>query len=283
MSRMWRDSSLELMAFAKGTRLSYEEKFGPLPQYRKPPVVETALAVEFAPLPGWSLLNYGTMWEEFRKEYPNSEVHPLQIPFGTPLMVNPADPPVRCFFTNSEGSQLVQSRSGAFVKNWRARPGNEEYPRYSTIRPSFTRDLEIFRAYLSRNGFPPLEIWKCEVTYINHLFQGREWTDAASVASLFPHIGPILKEGLLSSPTNVQYAAAFELPDNDGSLRIEAVPGLSHDGRPLIQLTLTAAGVPRTNASDDIMQWMDKGRYAIVKGFAEFTSEEIQTKIWERL
>jgi uncharacterized protein (TIGR04255 family) len=265
--------------------LSYEQKFGPLPQYKKPPVVETAIAVEFAPLPGWSILNYGTMWEEFRVDYPAYEVQPFAAPNPNmlPQLVNFADPPLRCFFINGEGSQLVQSRAGAFVKNWRARPGNEEYPRYQAIRPSFVRDLEIFRAYLNLNGFPPLEVWKCEVTYINHLFQGRDWTGEASLSSVFPTICPIANRGLLGNPTNVTYAAAYEMPNNDGSLRIEMVPGLSSDGRQLIQLSITAAGAPKSSETEDIMEWMDKGRYAVVKSFSEFTSDGVQSKVWERL
>jgi hypothetical protein len=124
-----------------GMRLTYEERFGPLSQYRKPPVVETAIAIEFAPLPGWSLLNYGTLWESFRADYPRYEIHPFiavaNILGVTQVAIDPANPPLRCFFTSKDGSQLVQSRSGAFVRNWRARPGNEEPPRYATIRPSF--------------------------------------------------------------------------------------------------------------------------------------------------
>ena len=248
-------------------------------------MVETAIAIEFAPLPGWSLLNYGTVWEEFREDYPSYEIQPFVAPsaLNAPVMLNFADPPVRCFFTNKDGSQLVQSRSGAFIKNWRARHGNEEYPRYETIRPSFLHDLEVFRAYLSRNGFPPLEVWKCEVTYINHLFQGREWTDTAGLSSVFPTIDPVVNGGLLGSPTNVRYAAGYELPDNDGSLQIEMVPGLSMDGRPLIQLSITAAGAPKSSEVVDIMQWIDKGRYAVVKSFSDFTSDDVQSKVWQRL
>lgn len=270
----------------EGMHLPYEEKFGPLPQYRKPPVVETAIAVEFAPLPNWTLLNYGTMWQEFRADYPLYEIHPY-LPLGTvnapPMELNFASPPVRCFFTTSDGSQLVQSRSGAFVRNWRARAGNEEYPRYETIRPSFVKDLQTFQSYLTRNGFPSLEVWKCEVTYVNHLFQGREWTDAASLSSVFPTIGPVAKQGLLGSPTNVRYAAGFELPDNDGSLQVEFAPGISPDGRNLIQLSITAAGPSKSSYVEDIMHWMDKGRYAVVKCFSEFTADAVQREVWERL
>jgi hypothetical protein len=138
----------------------------------------------------------------------------------------------------------------------------------------FYIDLEAFRSYLSRNGFPALEIWKCEVTYINHLFQGRGWTDAASLSSLFPTIGPLRRTA---------YSAGFELPDNDGTLQLELVPGLSADGRNLVQLSITAAGAPMNGDVDSIMEWVDKGRYAVVKCFSDVTSDEVQSNVWERI
>jgi hypothetical protein len=81
----------------------------------------------------------------------------------------------------------------------------------------------------------------------------------------------------------VRYTAGYELPDNDGSLQFEMMPGLTPDGRQLIQLSITAAGPPKSSDIEDIMEWMDKGRYAVVKGFSDFTSDEVQVKVWERL
>jgi uncharacterized protein (TIGR04255 family) len=99
-----------------------------LPEYQSPPVVETALAIEFASLPGWNLAHFGSLWEQFRAQYPVVEVHPAAIALNSVVQLDPANPPVRCFFLNTDGTQLVQVRSGAFVRNWRARPGRSEYP-----------------------------------------------------------------------------------------------------------------------------------------------------------
>jgi len=94
---------------------------------------------------------------------------------------------------------------------------------------------------------------------------------------------PIAKDGLLGTPTNVRYAAGFELPDNDGTLQLELVPGLSADGRNLVQLSITAAGAPMNGDVDSIMEWVDKGRYAVVKCFSDVTSDEVHSNVWERI
>ena len=46
-----------------GERLIDEKSIAHLPVYKNPPVVETAFAIEFAPLAGWNLLHFGALWE----------------------------------------------------------------------------------------------------------------------------------------------------------------------------------------------------------------------------
>ncbi len=145
------------------------------PEYKKPPVIETALAVEFAPIRGWNIVQYGALWERFRARYPKVEVFPAPQEFITRPQLDFANPPVRCFFIAAGDNQLVQIRSGAFVRNWRASQEDHIYPRYKTIRPSFEEDFQIFLTYLSEQGLGSPEIWKCEVTYVNHFLRGREW------------------------------------------------------------------------------------------------------------
>ncbi len=253
----------------------------PLPEYQRPPVVETALAVEFAQIRGWNIVHYGILWERFRAKYPNFEVHPYLIATA-PAEFSFSDPPLRCFFRDAEGAQLVQVRSGAFVRNWRARPQNHIYPRYATIRPSFERDFEIFERFLRESGFPPIEAWKCEVTYVNHFIQGRDWEDVLSLCKLLPILSPERISGLLSNMAHVRFAFGYELPGDTGTLQVELVPVLSPDGRLVMQLGLTAVGKPTGSDLSSILDWLDKGHYAVVRGFSEFTSMEAQREKWGR-
>jgi uncharacterized protein (TIGR04255 family) len=253
----------------------------PLPEYEKPPVVETALAVEFAQLRGWNVVHYGVLWERFRSRYPKFEVHP-HLPLLAQAEYTLQDPPLRCFFLDEDGTQLVQIRPGAFVRNWRARPLNDSYPRYRTIRPSFERDFEVFDQFLHDFDIPALEAWKCEVTYINHFVQGREWNDPLSLCRLMPILSPENLSGLLSDLVHARFVFGYQLPDDAGALQIELVPVISPEGKQIMQLGITAVGRPKGNDIASILDWLDKGHYAVVKGFSEFTSKEAQTQYWGR-
>jgi len=253
----------------------------PLPEYERPPVVETALAVEFAQLQGWNVVHYGILWERFRSRYPNFEVHPHVSPTGLAEYTLQA-PPLRCFFLDAEGSQLVQVRPGAFVKNWRARPSHHSYPRYATIRPSFEQDFEIFERFLQEFKIPAIETWKCEVTYINHFVQGREWSDPVSLCEIMPILSPESISGLLTDLAHARFLFGYQLPEGAGTLQIEMVPVISPEGKQIMQLEITAVGRPKGNDLESILDWLDKGHYAVVKGFSDFTSKEAQEKYWGR-
>ena len=47
-----------------------------------------------------------------------------------------------------------------------------------------------------------------------------------------------------------------------------------------MQLGLTAVGKPRGSDLASILDWLDKGHYAVVKGFSEFTSLQVQQEHW---
>jgi len=274
-----------------GECLNSEESIARLPEYEHPPVVETALAVEFASLPGWNIIHYGLLRQRFQEAYPNFEVHPAAfIPFPptvavdtVPLTIDIANPPIRCFFISEDGTQLVQIRNGALAHNWRKQPENDIYPRYDTIRPAFVDDLRIFYRFLQDNGFSAPEVWKCEVTYVNHFLRGREWSDIPSLLEVLPAIRLLDRSQLLTRLTQMQFTFNYELPEDIGNLRIQLLPFLGPDGKELAQLTLTAFGRPRSNDPQALIEWIDAGREAVVRGFSEFTSEDAQTKTWRRI
>jgi uncharacterized protein (TIGR04255 family) len=263
-----------------GECLTDDKSMARLPEYKNPPVVETALAIEFAPLPGWNLLYFGSLWEKFREAYPKTELTPA-IPSTDELDIT--KPPVRFFLKNEDETQLLQLRDGAFVRNWRSRPENEQYPRYDAIRPSFERDLRVFFDFVSANGFPFPEVWKCEVTYVNHFLRGREWSDTSRLCQMLPALSDAKLSPLLSNLTRLAFAFNYELPGDVGNLQIQMAPGLRADGKELLQLTLTAYGKPLGSEIHQLMDWLDKGHVAVVQGFTDFTSREVQTEEWGRL
>jgi uncharacterized protein (TIGR04255 family) len=254
-----------------------------LPEYNKPPVVETALAIEFAPIKGWNVVQYGALWERFKARYPKVEVYPAppQDFIARPVL-DMANPPVRCLFIGSGNSQLIQIRSGAFVRNWRANQENQEYPRYRTIRPSFEEDLNLFCAFLQEQGFEGPEIWKCEVTYINHFLRGREWRNMSEIGQILPVLSRPLDTEVLSNLQQLSLAQNYVLPGEAGQIQFQLQPGIRSDGQEVLQLAITAFGKPKGNGIDHILNWIDLGHFAVVQGFTDFTAPEIQLSQWER-
>ncbi len=258
------------------------------PEYETPPVVEVVLAVEFVPLPGWNPVFYGSLWERFRANYPTTEVQPMKaspqpIPQSEQPIVALPEPPLRYFFKNPDASQMVQVRSGAFIRNWRAVEGGS-YPRYHNIRPAFERDLNIFLEYVKDEGFGSPEFWKCEVTYVNHFVKGREWSEWSEVPNLVPGFAPSAKPGILGPRTQMQSACRYDLLGGLGRLLVQMIPALSAvDGSEIIQFSLEASGAPASSSVTHLMDWLDQGREAIVTSFAELTAEQAQSKFWGRV
>jgi uncharacterized protein (TIGR04255 family) len=253
-----------------------------LPAYKRPPVIETALAIEFAPIRGWNIVQYGAIWEEFKARYPKVEVYPaIQEVVARPEL-DFANPPVRCFFIAAGDNQLIQVRSGAFVRNWRANQENHEYPRYKTIRPSFKEDLLLFFRFLAEHGFDHPEIWKCEVTYVNHFLRGREWNSIAEAYRILPSLAKPFNSEVLSSLQQLNLAEIYALPNEIGQIQFQLQPGTRNDGHEILQLTITAFGRPKGNGIDPILDWIDLGHFAVVQGFTDFTSPDIQRTVWER-
>lgn len=253
-----------------------------LPEYRKPPVVETALAVEFAPIAGWNAIRYGDVWQRFKNEYPKAEIQPApQILFTQSLDL--ANPPIRCLLIDDKGNQLIQIRPGGFVRNWRANRDDHVYPRYETIRPSFEKDWGIFCEYLTLSGFAQPEVWQCEVTYVNHFLRGREWNEASDLRDALPFLSVPIYSETLKSLEQVRAVCTYALPADIGHLQFQLQPGMSSDGEEIMQLTITAVGKPTGSSTVEIMKWLDLGRHAVVQGFSDFTSPNTQTSIWERI
>src|SRR5438046_8808907 len=89
-----------------------------LPDFRKPPVAETVLSLQFEPVAGLTTAHLGLLWNRFREELPLiEELPPLPPtserfgpPFGARVEVTFVQkPPVpRLWFLNESKTELVQ-------------------------------------------------------------------------------------------------------------------------------------------------------------------------------
>lgn len=265
----------------------------PLPEFGAPPVVETVLGVEFAPLGPWGIPHFGLFWHGIRGEFDRFEVQPhlsSQIEqFGDergqppPMFIDLLPPQVRCWFISRDDKTLIQVQNSRFMLNWRKGDGQTAYPRYEqTVRPRFVSAWQSFSTFVKDHELGDIAVAQCEVTYVNHLEIGVGWKDATDIGEVFPMwAGKTLGE-FLPPPERVHFGANYLLPGSLGRLRVTMQPAFrSSDGSEILQLTLTARGRPQSSSQSDVINWLDLGREWVVRGFADITSPKMHS-IWNR-
>jgi len=251
--------------------------------YEKPPVVETSFGFTFPPIKGWSLFHLGLLWARLRQRYQFPEA---RLPIGS-VEIDQVDLklgpdvhlellPLRSWFLDSSKNQLLQVQLNRFVRNWRAVETEQKYCHYSDLKPMFQEDWAVYREFLRDENLPEPSVFKCEVTYINHLLKGREWDTLDDIGPIFQGMNFALKGALV---TSVSFVAA----SGDKQIRMDTSPGLRPDGTPIIQLTLSVSGKPVGTSELDIWSKLDDCHKLLVETFAEITADDLQKRVWKRI
>ena len=265
----------------------------PVPKFAAPPVIETVLGVEFARLEKWGVPHFGIFWNQIKEQFPNYSVKPpldSQIedfdkpkPRAGPQLQFLSEPGFRCWFMDGENRTLIQVQSNRFTFNWRKTGEADAYPHYDeSIRPAFQRVWRQFVDFVEQQQLGEVDVVQSEVTYINHLEVGKGWDTPSDLGKVFPCWSGKTRGEFLGAPENVGFDVTYRMPDEKGRLRISTKPAIRHeDGAEIIQLTLTARGKPAGSDSDSVLRWLDMGREWVVRGFTDFTSEQMHT-LWRR-
>jgi uncharacterized protein (TIGR04255 family) len=261
------------------------------PEFEQPPVIETALGVEFKPIERWDIPHFGLFWERIRGDFPQYGVQPplgSQIEmFDKPPVLPRIDfqllerPEVRCWFFHSDADRLIQVQRDRFLHNWR-KAGDSEYSRYGKIKPKFQSAWESFCDFLASESLGAPDVVQCEVTYINHIEIGQGWNSMVDLPQVVSAWSGETSDGFLPIPEGVQVVATYLIQDNKGRLHVTLQPAIRiADQRQVLQLSLTARGAPAGSGTAAILEWLDLGHEWVVRGFADFTSEKMH-KLWGR-
>lgn len=265
----------------------------PLPAFDKPPVIETLLGVQFAPLESLSASRLGLYWGQIREAYPTAETKPALGPaveqFGAPVPMQlrfgvevVSEPMLRFWFINHSSTQLLQIQKDRFIRNWRRMKPDDVYPHYDTLKPKFVEDWRRFCEFLERERLGAPQIDLCEVTYINHMPLGLGWEAFGQGHKLVSVVKAGGTEGFLHEPEMLELNYSYVMEDKQGRLYIGLQPALrNYDAKEVLQLTLTARGKPASSRLEDVLGWFDMGHEWIVRGFADFTTPEMHA-MWGR-
>lgn len=262
-----------------------------MPSFGAPPVVEVALSVGFEAVLGLGTVNLARLSDEYRLNFPTVEeqapyVMPLES-FGKPtspsvsLELFSIPPAPRLWFVDTAGAHLVQVQNNWFARNWRKAPSAPEYPRYPKLSRAFRADLEIFRAYLRREGLGEIRPTQCEVTYINHI----EWPDPSATGNVGAVLGLIVErpQGFGLRPESQQVNSSYRV-DHDGSPvgRVHVSAGTARrvvDNVDIVLLNITVRGVPIGKDLEGVVKFHRLGREWAMQAFLGLTRDRMH-EIW---
>jgi len=266
-----------------------------LPSFRKPPVIETALSVQFQPLKGMSNAYLGLFWQRVRETYPKLQdaapIEPQIERFGSDvprarfpqLRIAAAHPAARLRMSSEDGHQMLQLQNGRLIFNWRRLDGGQEYPRWTTVEPQFRDAVRELSAFAKDEKLGTIEPNQWEVTYVNHLIHGREWQSQADWPEVLPGIIGAADAVSSGSLESMGFHTRYTLGEDAGRLHIELTHGFDgpdEDADELLVLQLTSRG--GVDDSRDLTAGMRLGREAIVRSFAEITGERVRRDVWEQ-
>jgi len=268
----------------------------PFPDYKNPPVVEVAIALQFSALQELTAAHAGLYWSTIREKFGRVEEQPPIPPFlepssleeggGPPFITFFSKPPMpRLWFKDETSTRIIQVQRDKFIHNWRKMATGDAYPRFTKIRQDFLTHWDGFLHFLAENGMPSPSINQCELTYVNRIKKGEGWTSMADIEGVFATYAWKTRYGYLPAPQRVQWAFDFAFPGQPGRLHVEMVPVLSPppENAQMIQLVLTARGMPGGAMDRKSMNaWFDLAHEWIVKGFADLVDKRTDS-LWERL
>ena len=260
-----------------------------LPDFARPPVDEVVLSVEFAPIAGFSAPHFGLYWERIRSIYPRLETKPPISSPGDPLAAPPtqlslsllAAPEVRCWFLEERGTYLIQLQNDRFLQNWRKVEGTEVYPRYPVLRERFERDWTSLLGFLKDEGLGQPRVQQCEVLYVNNIEYEKGWSGYGELDKVVATITtPSHKGRFLPAPERASMQMTYALENDAGRLFVTLTPIIrSRDNAEVLQIRISARGAPKSSDVRDVLDWLDLGRKWVVRGFADFTTDNMH-KIW---
>lgn len=266
-----------------------------LPRFDAPPVIEVALSVMFETPKGLKIAHFGMFWNRIRSDFPQVNEQPaLDLPRElareprhrgeATLRFEPmTTPPLRLWFLNKEGTELLQLQHDRFARNWRRAGTTSPYPSYDNIRAPFERDLRGFETFIREEGLGSLTPVQCEVTYVNHIAAGNLWMSHGQADRVFSNWKLAASGSFLPEPEDVNFNARYPIVvagEFAGRLHVSVQPAYSGED-PLFVSTLTARGNPLGPGLDGALRFLDLGHEWIVQGFTDSTTPAMHQQ-WSR-
>lgn len=219
---------------------------GNVREFDSPPVRETAMAVEFAPIYRMDTTRLVHLLDSLAEGYPERDDQPPLPPsrqseeqptFTPTMMLGIGWTPTRLWAVNNELGYVLQLQQDRLILNWRS--GGAPYPRFVSLKREFKEKWDGLLTFCEKNGLPDPEPHTVEFTYVNVIGNDGQTRPTQALRSLAD-----AEESLPGMSAGVAYNTRRILSDgsDQGSLSVSA----SHDESPEWLLTITTRLSVRT-------------------------------------
>lgn len=268
----------------------------PLPEYDRPPVVETVMAVQFARLRRLSSVEILDFWrDQLKVEYPIAVERPAyQVPIETfgradgqlqvQMELTPAPERIRYWFQSESNEILVQLQNDWLALNWRKVSSTSGYRRYSFGAKRFAALYDALDKFCRDRDVGRLAPQQVEISYINLIVSELDgWQQHSELGRILKPVRPDPALEHLPEAQAVAWSAQFPVGSASsplGRLHADAQPTVQDD-RPSFSLQLTYRGRPEGDDLAGVTTALDRGHHWIVGGFDALTTAEMHT-LWGR-
>lgn len=270
-----------------------------LPKFDSPPVVETAISVQFETLPNYTNAHSGWFWKKYlgpewtiARDAPRIEnivegfgdERKWRMPGG--FAVSQGLTPDRTQIIRSEANndRMIQVQNSRVIYNWRRQSG-VEYPSYSILKNEFADSLKKYEAFCNEAALGALKYDVWELVYVNHIPKGGLWKSVKDWPSIFPFLTmPPVADINGQTEDSLKGEWQYVIGKNVGRLYITMTHArvmTPQAGPELIELKMIARGPINKEQGLDMYQGLDEGHRSIVQSFAKMTSESAH-RYWKR-
>ncbi|MCO6043299.1 TIGR04255 family protein [Aeoliella sp. ICT_H6.2] len=264
-----------------------------MPDYERPPLVETVVGVQFDQLQSFTNAHLGGFWKSLdATEWPTTADAP-PLPRQVEEFTEGAkwakglrlqftqDPACRIQIKNADEDRMVQLQNNRLHFNWLGASGGN-YPRYGQVLAEFKQILASFVRFVSDENLGEFRPNQWELTYVNHIPKGSVWETPADW-NFFEPLAAIPSVDKVVQGESFSGEWHFTIPDQRGRLHIEWKHGVKPkegtDEQQFVRLTLTARGKVEENSIDGIVEGLDLGHKTIVSSFSSLMSNNAN-KYW---
>lgn len=270
-----------------------DTSYRPGVSFLNPPLVETALSVQFDELADFRTSHFGlfqqysegrfAVGEDLPRLPPVFEVFPRSAGLGFPMVqVGPAAGPSRVMFRDaSDESFLVQVQPDRFVLNWRRSADAKPYGRFAAVRDRFLKELAHFGAFCDHEQLGSIAPNLVEVVYVNHI----ETALGESAPALFSKVLGVTAAKTDAGESDFEIAQlnrVYPIGLPSGRLYVEAGLAQRAGQQTFVALSLAARLHTASRDASGINESLELAHQSVVHAFCSLTDHAVQVDRWGR-